>query len=65
MIVHSPQVERDTILLDTATGQTWQQGQMTAFTSDPLAWVPFPQLSAQADYDALALDHPRRVGSPL
>lgn len=52
-IIHSPQVERDTMLVDTVTGQTWQLVSMTAFKGDPLAWQPVPQVNTQQDYAAL------------
>jgi hypothetical protein len=40
VIVHSPQVERDTILLDTKTGQTWGLAQFTDMDGDPYGWQP-------------------------
>ena len=43
-IIHSPEVERDTMLLDTATGQTWQLVD-TGTTAEPkLAWAPVHKL---------------------
>lgn len=37
-IVHSPHVQRDTMLLDTATGDTWQLVQLGRADSDGLGW---------------------------
>lgn len=40
-IIHSPQVERDTMLLDTATGRTWQLVNVGgAADNEVLAWQP-------------------------
>ncbi len=56
-IVHSPQVENDTILLDTATGQTWRQVEIADVKSNPVVWVPEPQMNGPADWAALAAEH--------
>lgn len=37
-IIHSPQVERDTMLIDTATGKTWQLVKTGKTDDDSLAW---------------------------
>ena len=37
-IIHSPEVERDTMLLDTATGRTWQLVQVGSGDNGALAW---------------------------
>ena len=58
VIVHSPQAERDTILLDTATGKTWSRVEVSDMTENPPAWDPMPQLNTPADLDALAVHHP-------
>ena len=39
-IVFSPHVRADTFLLDTATGQTWQQVQYTDIEGQPEIWRP-------------------------
>jgi hypothetical protein len=39
-IIHSPQVERDTMLLDTATGRTWQLVNNGTDQQEVLAWQP-------------------------
>jgi hypothetical protein len=58
VIVHSPQVERDVILLDTATGRTWYQASLTDLTDEPSVWLPEPQLNTDADWSALREAHP-------
>jgi hypothetical protein len=40
VMVFSPRAERNTFLLDTATGRTWQLTQFTDAAGQPLAWVP-------------------------
>jgi hypothetical protein len=57
VVVHSPQVERDTVLLDTATGRTWTESQITDVKGDPLVWVPMPQMNGAADWSALVAQH--------
>jgi hypothetical protein len=37
-IIHSPQIESDTILLDTVTGRTWQLQKAEFLNGDPLGW---------------------------
>jgi hypothetical protein len=61
VIVHSPQVERDTMLLDTVTGRTWQLQTLTYLVSDPLAWEPVPQLNTLEDREAIATLNGRKA----
>ena len=58
VIVHSSQVERDTILLDTVTGKTWSRVVVTDLQDEPAAWEAMPQLSSDADFAALRAAHP-------
>lgn len=58
VIVHSSEVERDTILLDTATGRTWSRVEVGDLTDEPPAWEPMPQLNSNADLAALRDRHP-------
>lgn len=37
-IVHSPHIERDTMLLDTATGETWQLATKSKDEDSALTW---------------------------
>jgi hypothetical protein len=53
VIVHSPQVERDTMLLDTVTGRTWSRVEISDVRGTPPAWEPVPQLNEPADFEAL------------
>jgi hypothetical protein len=56
-IIHSPQAERDTILLDTVTGKTWSRVEVTDIVGEPPAWDPMPELNTPADIAALAQVH--------
>ncbi|MEO7027526.1 MAG: hypothetical protein ABI056_08230 [Caulobacteraceae bacterium] len=64
VIVHSAEVERDTILLDTATGRTWSRVQVDDLTDEPAAWDPMPQLNSNADRAGLEHAHPPKNGAP-
>lgn len=48
-IVFSPRVERDTFLLDTATGRVWQLTQYTFLEGEPSAWATLPRLDSDQD----------------
>jgi hypothetical protein len=61
VIVHSSQVERDTILLDTATGKTWSRVEISDLRDDPVAWEPMPQLNSPKDYAAMVAGHPSKT----
>jgi hypothetical protein len=60
VIVHSPQVERDTILLDTETGRTWQQVTVSDAANEPTVWVPIPEMNGPKDWSALYAQHPAK-----
>lgn len=49
IVVHSPHVERDTILLDTETGRTWVLTSFTDYQNGPSGWVPMPRLDNDAE----------------
>jgi len=57
VIVHSPQVERDTQLVDTATGDTWVLTSVTSLNDEPFVWEPVPRMNTDADWKALAAKH--------
>lgn len=57
VIIHSPIVERDTMLLDTVTGRTWQLMQESDLNDEPLAWSPVPQLNSKEDMDLLIREY--------
>ena len=44
VIVHSPQVERDVILLDTVTGETWSRVETGSGADDGAAWEIMPKI---------------------
>lgn len=44
VIVHSPHIQRDTVLLDTETGQTWILVQLTDVNDEPAEWEPMFRL---------------------
>lgn len=52
VIVHSPHVQSGTILLDTATGKTWNEVKELDMVDEPLVWTPMPQLNSKTDIDA-------------
>ena len=49
VIVHSPHVERDTVLLDTVTGRAWTLVSYTDLEGDPMVWELMPQVGSTAD----------------
>jgi len=53
IIVHSPHVERDTVLLDTVTGRSWELVSYTDLEGDPSAWKLMPQVNSTEDTAAL------------
>jgi hypothetical protein len=64
IIIHSPQVERDTVLLDTKTGQTWQLVELQDLTDSPVAWQPMVRLDTSADYEMMRALHPPKGSKP-
>ena len=58
VIVHSPQIERDTVLLDTATGKTWEAVTFTNLEDAPTAWRPMARTDDADEMHQLTLDHP-------
>jgi hypothetical protein len=50
VIVHSPHIQRDTMLLDTVTGQTWQMVQFSDLKGEPVAWQRVTKLDTAEDY---------------
>jgi hypothetical protein len=58
VIVHSPQVEGDTVLLDTATGQSWQRVEVGDLQHNPTVWVPMPQMNSDKDWAVLRAKYP-------
>lgn len=57
IIVHSPHVQRDTVLLDTATGKTWQL--QTDSSRDASIWVPLARSDNPIEMQAWLKENPR------
>ncbi len=57
VIVHSPQVERDTILLDTVTGKTWERVEFTDMKGDPSGWEPMARTDVESEFQPFMLGH--------
>jgi photosystem II stability/assembly factor-like uncharacterized protein len=57
VIVHSPHLERDTMLLDTATGQTWTLISVTDVKGNPLVWDRVRQMNTDEDWSNLIQKH--------
>ena len=53
VIVHSPQVERDTILLDTGTGKTWSRVELSSISGSPPGWEPMARTDDNEAMSAL------------
>jgi hypothetical protein len=58
VIVHSPQIERDTVLLDTVTGKTWTQVELTDLEESPTAWEPMARRDDEGEMAILRARHP-------
>lgn len=63
IIVHSPQVERDTILLDTATGKTWSAIEDTSYVGAPAAWEMMPKAESADEMAIFDSEHVRKKSS--
>lgn len=61
IIVHSPHVQRDTVLLDTATGKTWQLAQDTSLEGEPVYWEPMARTDNAAELQDLLRYHPKKA----
>ena len=57
VVVHSPHVQRDTLLLDTATGKTWQL--QSDPTRDAFFWVPLARADNTPEMQAWLKQNPR------
>jgi hypothetical protein len=57
--VHSPHVERDTMLLDTVSGRTWEKVTVSDAANQPSVWVPVSQMNEQKDWASLYNQHPK------
>lgn len=62
VIVHSPHLQSDTVLLDTLTGKTWQLQKDT--TRDANIWVPLARSDNPGEMQAWAADNPKTAKPP-
>lgn len=62
VIVHSPHNQRDTVLLDTATGKTWQQVVFTDLENEPTGWEPLARTDNLEEITALRNAYPPKKG---
>lgn len=53
VIVHSPHVRADTVMIDTATGRVWSLTSYTFLNGEPRAWTLMNQVNNNADREAL------------
>lgn len=58
VIVHSPHIQSDTMLLDTATGKTWQLTKFVDRDGEPVAWEPVARTDNPAEMQQLMRDYP-------
>jgi hypothetical protein len=58
VIVHSPHIQSDTVLLDTATGKTWQLVQNSNREGEPLSWTPLAREDNAGEYAAYNRAYP-------
>jgi hypothetical protein len=62
VIVHSPHVQRDTVLLDTTTGKTWQLTEDTSRDS-AVYWEPLARADNPAEVQSWFREHPKTSGN--
>jgi hypothetical protein len=58
VIVHSPHIQSDTVLLDTATGKTWEEVTFSYLEGDPDGWRPMARKGDEQEMFALEFEHP-------
>ncbi|HEX7856254.1 MAG TPA: hypothetical protein VF489_09065 [Sphingobium sp.] len=64
VIVHSPHVQRDTVLLDTATGKTWQLQSAAFREGEPEVWEPMTRMDNAAEVAELNRYNPPKPQPP-
>lgn len=57
VIVHSPHIQSDTVLLDTATGKTWQQVQDSSRSA--VYWEPMARADVPAEIQEWLAANPK------
>ena len=60
VIVHSPHIQRDTVLLDTLTGKTWQLQEHAYREGTPVVWTPMYREDNPAEYAELQKYYPQK-----
>ena len=63
-IVHSPHTQKDTVLLDTATGKTWQLRTVANRTGEPDVWVPMARFDNAEEKANLDRNYPAAPAKP-
>lgn len=58
VIVHSPHLQSDTVLLDTATGKTWALTKDSSRVGDPIAWDPMARTDNPTEMRDFFIAHP-------
>ena len=61
VIVHSPHTQRDVMLLDTATGKTWQLQTDPSRMGEPSFWVPMSHVDDAAQTAQFLRDYPLKA----
>ena len=65
VVVHSPHVESDTVLLDTATGRTWTLTELTYVNGEPVVWEPVKQMNTPADQTAVEAQYVKKPAAAV
>ena len=65
VVVHSPHIESDTVLLDTATGRTWTLTELTYVNGEPVVWEPVKQMNTPADQTAVEAQYGKKPAAAV
>ena len=60
VIVHSPHIQGDTVLLDTVTGRTWLLVQDSSRNDDPTYWTPMAREDNPSEMNMFLQNHPAK-----
>jgi hypothetical protein len=67
IVVHSPHTEKDVILLDTRTGDSWYLLEYSDLVGHPSVWKAMPQINSPEDeqrlIDAVGIERPKHGGN--
>lgn len=64
VIVHSPHVRADTLMIDSLTGRTWRQIVYTDLNGDPPVWRPIDQVDSNAQMQDLVTKYGLKAQQP-